>query len=87
MICGGCKTIIGLDEEDDTLDCGRCETVFCSECMYEEDFWHCPECDRIFCDACILVNYYLQTLEDDEDPGTFCYDDDEHYLTHIQQKL
>lgn len=62
MICAGCKTIIGLEEEDDTLDCDHCKKVFCSKCMVEEDFWYCDNCARVLCDDCIHIYY-----DDDDD--------------------
>ena len=82
MICEGCKTIIGLEEEDDTLDCAHCKKVFCSVCMHEADFWQCSKCAEVFCDRCVLVEYYLQTVEDDEDVGDVHYGGayDDHYL-------
>jgi uncharacterized CHY-type Zn-finger protein len=79
MICAGCKTIIGLEEEDDTLDCAYCNKVFCSECMVAEDFWYCNECDKVFCSECTVVNYYHHAEEDDEGVEDDLYNDD-HYL-------
>lgn len=55
MVCAGCKTILGWEE--DGRSCDFCHRVWCPACAPCEGLETCPECGWVNCWHCLVSDY------------------------------